>query len=319
MIEPSLLPRFHQHLMILQQSGFDVGSRLISEFAIPKAGSDSLECLGLMQYRLSQLESIIRAQLAAGEKPEDLILPTLAGVNANYLSAFLQWRDSGQQLSSLEPLIVQHRSDKMVRQGFRHLWLNLFCYLVFGTVAIISVALVARPAIKNLVEQLRVEPPWLLSSLLSPAAPIAISILLAMLALLLLAGRWVWPRMLALSLRSQEGLSTFKLSGLSAQHFSRNDSRTAPPLPREELSKASVNCWACDSSCDAEESTKRKAFALQFYEWLKSYRSRRQRRAVPRLFSIAVGGALTLAIGLLLFAPMVQLLIFVINTAGLGR
>lgn len=319
MIEPSLLPRFHQHLMILQEAGFDVGSCLFSDVAFPRSSSVSSEYLGMMQYRLSQLESTIKTQLTAGENSVDSVLPALAGVKATYLSVFLQWRDGGQQLSSLRPLIVQTRSVKKARQGLRHLWLNLFCYLVFGTVAIISVAVVARPSIKNVVDQLRVEPPWLLSSLLSPAAPIAISVLLAMLALLLLAGRWVWPRMLSLSSRSQEDLSTFKLSGLSSQNFSRNDSRTEPLLPREKLSQASVNGWACDSSCDAEESTKRKVFALQFYGWLNRYRSHRQRRAFPRAFSIVIGGALTLAIGLLLFAPMVQLLIFVINTAGLGR
>jgi hypothetical protein len=319
MIEPSLLPRFHQHLMILQEAGFDVESCLFSDVAFPRSSSVSSEYLSMMQYRLSQLESTIKTQLTAGEKSVDSVLPALAGVKATYLSVFLQWRDGGQQLSSLRPLIVHTRSVKKAMQGLRHLWLNLFCYLVFGTVAIISVAVVARPSIKNVVDQLRVEPPLLLSSLLSPAAPIAVSILLAMLALLLLSGRWVWPRISSLSSRSREGMSNFKLSELSTQNYSPNDSRTAPPLLGEEMSKMSVKGWACDPACNAAESTERKAFALRFSEWLISYQSRHQRRSVPRLFSTLIGGALTLAIGLLLFAPMVQFLIFVINSAGLGR
>lgn len=315
MNESELLPKFHQHLLILQQAGFDVASDLLRDFAVPKSGPASPECLGLMQYRLSQLEAIVREKAAAeGLNVQSTILP-LDGVQAAYLYAFSQWRDGDQQLSSLEPLIVKHQSLDMSRQGLQQLRLKLFCYLVFGAVALFSVTVVARPAIKNLVDQLRVEPPWLLNSLLSPAPMMVLSVFLLTLAVLLLAGRWIGSSNFSSSLGHQKDLATFELSGQPVPP----SSPVAPPLPKQDSRQPSVKAWVNDSHCSEKEILARRQFAKNFYAWLNQYQSYRQRRLVPQRLSLVVGGALTLAIGLLLFAPMVQLLMLVINTAGLRR
>jgi hypothetical protein len=315
MIDHSQLQRFHRHLLILQQCGFDVGSRLLKGLRDSPSLVESTEFVGLMQVRLSELESLFSTD---GQSAADLLSEVESGqhssVTSEYLSAFRRWQESGEQLSSLEPLVVGHQLAKLSIHARRQLQLNLVVYLVFGVIALSSITSVALPRMRDIVGQLMVEPPWLLGQLLSPMPIASLTVLVLFLCGVILVSGWIWRKPWSFTAGSERFNSDWRLSRLSGRLATQTAS-----LAVENRSGASFLAWASDPGCQPDEMQRRLTFAERLYNRLSWYQCQESGRRIPQMLSVLVGGLVTLTVGFLLFAPLVQLLRLVVDTSGLGR
>lgn len=311
------LQKFHQHLIAIELAGFHIHSQLLQNFQKPAANGQSEAAM--LQMSLEQIASQV------GDHNGDEFMRTLQArpaVTRTYYSSFQQWLNSQERIASLEHLLTEDNLQFTAKHGLSRSWLHLAIFTIFGMLSLTTVWGFSLHGIRDLVDQLRVDPPWALKLLIG-LQPYFGWVLAVVAACILLVG-WRLTRRAKLAATHGDALQALKraqLAGLlSAQLGSDSTS---------DSDAASADVSTCNSpllewvrfelpkqGLDAKNVL---GLVQRLYLWMSLDRSQRASIDGPKFSSATVGGIIALSAGLLLFYPLIQLLKVVIDTSGLSR
>jgi hypothetical protein len=312
------LQKFHQHLIAIELAGFRISSQLLQNSEKPEANGQSEA--EMLQMSLEQ----IAAQVGDHNGDEFMqALQTRPTVTQTYVSSFQQWLDSQERIASLEHLLTEDNLQFTAKQGLSRSWLHLAIFTIFGMLSLTTVWGLSLHGIRDLVEQLRVDPPWALKSLIGLQP--YFGWVLAVVAVCILLVGWLLTRRANLAATHGDALQALKraqLAGLLSAQFASSSPGDSTDATSTEASTSNsplldwVRFEAPKQGLDARNAL---GLVQRLYMWMSLDRSQRASIDGPKISSAVVGGAIALSAGLLLFYPLIQLLQIVIDTSGLSR
>jgi uncharacterized membrane protein len=314
------LEKFHQQLIAIELAGFCIRSQLLPSTEEPRAHGQSEA--SILKTRLEQLVSEV------GERHGSELMQLLSAQSAmtrTYISSFQHWLDNQEKIASLEHLLSEDELRFHAKQGLSCTWLHLVIFAILGVLALSTVWGLSLYGIQGLVEQLRVNPPWALKSLLT-IQPYFGWILAGLVVGLLIVG-WLVSRRVNFGRSQGDALQALYHAQLAGQRITQLRTSQAADTGEATFESSSPSTsdspllrWAVDvapkQGLDAKNVL---GLTQRLYLWMSHDRCQRASISGPRLASAVVGGAIALSAGLLLFYPLIQLLQIVIDTSGLSR
>lgn len=343
MIDSSQVEKFHKHLIAMQLVGVDVLSQLFYDSAPFKPQLDTANIntsIEAWQERLRNFAERLKSTEASKNesilpKPSDSTNETLA-LEArrfeDYQECFRNWVASGEQIQALQYLATTHRANQANAEGTNVTLLYLLIYWSFALITFLIVVGITLGSVGGLIRHLRlttVKPLEVLLALqpfvwwLFAALVIAIIAIAAKIAQHSRSVRMKKSdktyRWLALSQRASIvggmiSAAQIESKEIDASERSPQFAPTSVPSESSPLMK-----WATSIDGETQHRTKVLGLVHRLYLWLSNQRAKRVSQTRPQILGALIGGSLALGVGLLLFYPLVQTLIAVIDSAGLQR
>jgi hypothetical protein len=312
------LQKFHQHLIAIELAGFRISSQLLQNHEKPEAFGQSEAAM--LQMSLEQ----VAAQVGDHNGDEFMqSLQTRPTVTRIYVSSFQQWLDSQERIASLEHLLTEDNLQYTAKQGLSRSWLHLAIFTALGMLSLTTVWGLSLHGIRDLVGQMRIDPPWALKSLLG-LQPYFGWVLAVVAACILLVG-WRLTRRAKLAVIHGDALQALKraqLAGLLSAQLGSNspsDSTDATPTEASALNSPLLDWVRFEAPKQGLDARNVLGLVQRLYLWMSLDRSQRASIDGPKISSATIGGVIALSAGLLLFYPLIQLLRIVIDTSGLSR
>ena len=343
MIDSSQVEKFHKQLIAMQLAGVDVLSQLLYSSSPFKPQLDSVssntsidawqERLRDFAERLKTPDASIRDSVLPkpGDSTND-VMSLEAQRFEDYQECFRHWVASGEQIQALQYLATTHRANQANAEGTNVTLLYLLIYSSFALIAFLIVVGITLGSVGGLIRHLRlttVKPLEVLLTLQPFVYWLFAALVIAMLALAAKIARH------SRSVRMKKSDKTYRWLALSqrasvagglisaAQFESKIADDTEPNLlsaPTSVPSEVSpLMNWATSIDGNAQHRTKVLGLVHRLYLWLSNQRAKRMSQTRPQILGALIGGSLALGVGLLLFYPLVQTLIAVIDSAGSQR
>lgn len=322
-VKPKKLDKYHRHLVVLEQSGFRVRRLLLKIEEHPESSAGHSEA-SILQTRLSQVSQ------QAGDRSEGELCNWLSdhpALTPTYVSSFHQWLNNNEELSSLEHLLTADELQYSNQCGRSWAWLNIVIYLVLGGVAMTTVLGVSLNGVREMVEQLRIDPPWALQSLVA-IQPNFIWVIAVTIVVILVVGWYLSNRMFhgEANRRIQQTLHRAQLADqLCTQDTNPSVAGGAVTgganLPNEATIHQSPLLWWAYRTAPEQGLNVAKTLGLskRLFQWISRDRSQFSSVSAPKITAATIGGIIALSTGLALFYPLIQLLRTVIETSGLAQ
>lgn len=347
MIDSSQVEKFHKQLIAMQLAGVDVLSQLLYGSVPFKPQLDSASSntsIEAWQERLRDFaERLKTPEASTGElilpKPGDStneVMSLEAQRFEDYQECFRHWVASGEQIQALQYLATTHRANQANAEGTNVTLLYLLIYSSFALIAFLIVVGITLGSVGGLIRHLRlttVKPLEVLLTLQPFVYWLFAALVIAMIALAAKIAQHSRSvrmnksdktyRWLALSQRAS--VAGGLISAAQIESKKTNDSEpnflTAPnSIPTSVPSESSpLMNWATSIDGNAQHRTKVLGLVHRLYLWLSNQRAKRMSQTRPQILGALIGGSLALGVGLLLFYPLVQTLIAVIDSAGSQR
>lgn len=324
--------KFHKHLLALQFSGCDVLSQLLGDLPNSKSTpltSEPDKILPHWQKLLSdQAEMLVTG--SNDSQVLDATNKTNSSTSAEYQNCFNHWKASGEDIQSLQYLISTDLANRASAEGLK---LTLIHLVIYSVLTLVGFLILSGPTLANisrLIRQLGIPTTSPLEVLLA-LQPYAIwlffglvGVIVGVAALLVSRSRSV---VRGQSDQSYHWLRLAQRANMKATQISHPSLQTADaPIAAESRDGAPNDSdqspllkWA--TATDGHSANKANLFGLvqRLYLWLSHQRIRRMYQNSPRLAGVVIGSVMAFAVGTLLFYPLVQTLITVIDSAGLQR
>lgn len=341
MTDNSKIEKFHKHLVAMQLAGVDVLSQLLYGSAPLKLQLDTGSpntSIEAWQERLRDFAERLKAPEAS---TRESVLPK-TGDSTNevtsleaqrfedYQECFRHWVASGEQIQSLQYLATTHRANQANTEGTNVTLLYLVIYSSFALIAFLIVVGLTLGSVGGLIRHLRlttVNPLEVLLTLQPFVYWLFAALVIAMIALaakISQHGRSIRMkksdktyRWLALSQRASVAVGSISAAQDDSREADEPNLLSAPTSIPSESSP--LMKWATSIDGDFQHRTKVLGLVHRLYLWLSNQRAKRISQARPQILGALIGGSLALGVGLLLFYPLVQTLIAVINSAGSQR
>lgn len=343
MIDSSQVEKFHKQLIAMQLAGVDVLSQLLYSSSPFNPRLDSVSpntSIEAWQERLRDFADRLKKPDASTRdsvlpKPGDStndVMSLEAQRFEDYQECFRHWVASGEQIQALQYLATTHRANQANAEGTNVTLLYLLIYSSFALIAFLIVVGITLGSVGGLIRHLRlttVKPLEVLLTLQPFVYWLFAALVIAMLALAAKIARH------SRSVRMKKSDKTYRwlahsqrasvagglISAAQVESKDADDSKpnllSAPSTVRSEVSP--LMNWATSIDGNAQHRTKVLGLVHRLYLWLSNQRAKRMSQTRPQILGALIGGSLALGVGLLLFYPLVQTLIAVIDSAGSQR
>ena len=233
-----------------------------------------------------------------------------------YLDSWRQWLSSNQSIVALRPLLMRNQLQDAVGHGLRLSYLYALIYFLLASLSLGIVLGIALPRVRDLMDQVGQPPPWGTTMLFKIAD-----------------GLWWWLSGLGilalaagvLMIRSQRQVATTSRRAPAARwlDLASQAGGSAPASPEGSAARASPTLslpaplldWARQAGATPGDRPANQ-LAARLYLWISHTSTARAAVRWPMLVNLLLGGGLALLAGVLLFYPMVEMLLVVVNNSG---
>lgn len=313
------IQRFHGQLISIDLAGLAPIAKLLQLDVAPRLPNEEDERSENRQdLLLYALESKAKA---AGLLENGNAIESIGGADGSqltdpYLSCLRNWLAGNQQIDALEHLVLCANAERSTENGFRAALVYLVAYGLFGLFTLTVLLGLTLGKIGAMVRHMYVPAHWLLEFLIDvqPYWPVLL--------VLYLAGMVGATIRLARNRSRQSQLQSDEIYRWLALSTS-GDHSGAQQLSRGNIEKLPIKQglpeWAA-RQLQADPTNSHYLKTVQnLYRWLSTERARWQANTHPLMLGVAVGGVTALFAGLLLFYPLVQTLITVIESSEVLR
>ncbi len=332
MIDNSQVEKFHKHLIAMQLAGVDVLSQLLGSSTAFNPNFDVENPIVSTEAWQERLRAKAEKLNSRPTDSPDEVKSIESQSFQDYQDCFRHWVASGEQIQALQYLATAHRANQANAEGTKVTLLYLLIYSSFALIAFLIVVGITLGSVGGLIRHLRLttaKPLEVLLSLQPFVYWLFAALVIAMIALAVKIAKHSRSvrmnrsdktyRWLALSQRASGigGLSSSAQGDSNVTYDSEPTSQTAPTFAASESSP--LMNWATSIDGNDQHRTKVLGLVHRLYLWLSNQRAKRMSQTRPQILGSLIGGSLALGVGILLFYPLVQTLISVIDSAGAQR
>jgi hypothetical protein len=319
MIDLQTLEKFHQHLLAIQRAGFELTPMFLGQ-----ANSDPSSSVTTSQ-QLEKLLSQILDEAKQSRQSIESLLATRTDLNSQYVSSLQTWLANDQKLSSLEHLLVESELAFASHCGSKFTLLQLGIYAAICLTGLTIVLNLSLKGMLGLIKSLQLAPPQFLSVMLQMSAYygwLIAAFVVGVVALGYTIVRTFGSRNRLKRSRAyialQHSLQAGRLA-IASQTASNSNSQqmqAASSAPAGYQSSPLIN-WA-SSQLDSRHASNGRLFRLieKLYLIFSYQHGRRSSAERTTLLSVIIGGGMALLTGVLLFYPLVQLWMLVVDNSG---